>query len=97
MKANCICIEKTELYIYIYIYTGGHKFGKLTFISLSLKNKEVTKSKNLCLVKFEVLSYQNTKKWLNTMSMSDPQINLNSWGGTARRPALLPFACVKKS
>ena len=44
----------------------------------------MTKSKNLCLVKFEVLGYQNTKNWLNIMSMSDPQINLNRLG------------CVKK-
>ena len=41
-------------------------------------------SKNLCLVKFEVLGYQNKKEWLNIMSMSDPQINLNRFG------------CVKK-
>ena len=37
----------------------------------------MTKSKNLCLVKFEVLGYQNMKKWLNIMSILDPQINLN--------------------
>ena len=36
-------------------------------------------------IKFEVLGYQNTKKWLNIMSMSDPQINLNRLG------------CVKKN
>ena len=54
-------------------------------MSLSLKNKSVYKSKNICLVKFEVLGYQNTKKWLNTMSISDPQIHLNRLG------------CVKKN
>ena len=37
-------------------------FGILTLISLSLKNK--TSSKNLCLVKFEVLGNQNTKKMI---------------------------------
>ena len=45
----------------------------------------MNKSKNLCLVKFEVLGYQNTKKWLNIMSISYPQINLKSQG------------CVKKN
>ena len=40
----------------------------------------MNKSKNFCLVKFEVLGYQNTKKWLNIMSLSDPQINLNRLG-----------------
>ena len=40
------------------MYTGGQKFGILILISLSLENKLKTKSKNLCLVKFEVLGYQ---------------------------------------
>ena len=52
-------------------------FGILTLISLSLKNK--TKSKNLCLVKFEVLGYQITKK-MSIISISDPKVNLNRLG-----------------
>ena len=41
-------------------YTWGQKFRILTLISLSLKKKK--NSKNLCLVKFEVLGYKNTQK-----------------------------------
>ena len=44
-----------------------------------------TNSKNLSLVKFEVLGYQNTKRLLSIMSISDPQIILNRLG------------CVKKN
>ena len=58
-------------------YTGGQKFGILTLISLSLKNTWKNQSKNLCLVKFEVLGYENTQKLLGIISMSDPQISLN--------------------
>ena len=34
----------------------------------------------LCLVKFEVLGYKNTKKLLRSIFISDPQINLNRLG-----------------
>ena len=50
----------------------------------------MTKSKNLCLVKFEVLGYQNTKK-LNIMSMSDPQIYLNRLGSVKKMTEMRPI------
>ena len=47
-------------------YSGGQKFGILTFVSLSLKKK--VKSKNLCLVKFGVLDYKNTQQYAASCS-----------------------------
>ena len=66
--------------MFICMYTGGQKFGILTLISLSLKNKLKNKSKNLCLVTFEELGYKDTQKLLRIISISDPQIIFNRLG-----------------
>ena len=58
----------------MYVCIGGYTyilFGILTLISLSLKNKYKHNSKNLCLVKFEVLGYTNKRKSLRIISISD--------------------------
>ena len=44
----------------------------MTLMLLSLKNKYKNKSKNLCIVKFEVLGYKNTQKLLRIKIISDP-------------------------
>ena len=64
------------------MYTGGQKFGILTLISLSLKNKY----KNIYVVKFEVLGSQNMKKRIEYIMsiISDPQINLNRLGSVKK-------------
>ena len=59
------------------IYTGRQKFGILRFSSLSLKNKQRNESKNLCLVKFEVLGYKNYQKLLRIISLTDYKVSLN--------------------
>ena len=45
-----------------------------------LKNKLRNKSKNLCLVKFEVLGYKNTQTLLHIAFISSPQTSLNMFG-----------------
>ena len=49
-----------------------------------IKKQIKNKYKSICLVKFEVLGYQNMKKLLNIMSISDPKINLNRLGSVKK-------------
>ena len=64
------------------IYWGTKVWNiDINFVVIKIQIKQY---KNICLVKFEVLGYQNTKKLLSIMSISDPKINLNRLGSVKK-------------
>ena len=72
-----VCLELHKKY-------WGTKVWNIDINFVVIKKQIKNKHKNTCLVKFEVLSSQNTKKLLSIMSISDPQINLNRLGSVKK-------------
>ena len=54
-----------------FIYLGT-KVSNIEINFVVFKKKKINKSKNICLVKFEVFGYKNVQKLLRIISISDP-------------------------
>ena len=63
IKRICVaCIDHLKVCQFMYDIYWGTKVWNIEINFILFKNKEKDKSKNLCLVKFGVLGYQNTQK-----------------------------------
>ena len=62
-------------YAFINKMYSGTKVWNIDIDFVVFKKKSKKKSKNLCLVKFEVLGYHNMQKLLHIISISDQWIS----------------------